>query len=374
MALNALPHIHSTAEVLDSAKNATLLGAGKGAAGALGGAAGGLLAADASLKANIALTATLGLTAAVSASIVQIEHQGKMRKVAKFYKEELAAKLGKPMKSVGEKDLDALASGKILDGVEANPVIAEELQQSRKRRNLGVALSVIASVATYAILEVATLAAASDLAGMAAKAIVGLATYFAVKTPLHWIGDKIFGVDKETTHERIEEISRERAAGKVIGKEQVFSVFVAANPDLARVIENKYRKPYDDLGLKDKQVLTENLGTMMQVDEITSAINAGTINASELAFFSVGQTSGVAMKDGSETGKPHGLVGMVKEKWHDVMGHFSGKHKQQAYDSPAHDEGQKASFAERIGRKHAPDMSHLERVEQARDENPLIQR
>ncbi len=361
----ALP-IHSVGEATEAVSRSAAFVAGKNAAGVLAGPA-------AAFGNSVATLTLLGLTAAVSASLVQIEHNGKIKQLAKFYKEELAAKLGKDVNQIGEKDLDALARGSHFGGIEDNPVLAEELQQSRKRRNLGVTLSAIASIATYVILKVAMPVVPEGIMAVIAKGVIGLATYFAVKTPLHWVGDKAFGVDKKTTHERIREIAHERQAGKTISKEQVFDVFVAANPDLQDVIEAKYRKSFDKLDLRDRQVLTKELGTLMQVDEITAAINGGNINVSELAFAAIGQESGVPMKDGTKREKPHGLVNAIKEKWHSFIEHFTHKPAEQHAEHVGQDTGMR-SFAERVGKRHNPDMTHIERVEQSRSENPLQQR
>ena len=368
----ALP-IHSVGEAAEAVGKGTLLIAGKNAAGVVGGAAAGISVGGVSM----ATVATMGLTAAVSASIVQIEHNNKVKHIANFYKEELAAKLGKSEKAIGERELDSVAKGSRLGSVQDNPVIAEELNLSRKRRNLGVALSAIASIATYTILKAAMPfvpeEAATGLMSVVAKGIVGLATYFAVKAPLHWVGDKIFGVDKETTHERIEEIARDREAGKAISKEQVFDVYVSANPDLQDVIEAKYGKPYAKMDINEKKELTQGIGQLMHVEQMAAAINNGNINVSELAFAAVGQESGVPMKDGTKREKPHGFMNAIKEKWHNFVGHFSHKQPEIPAQAVEHNDGAR-SFAERVGKRHNTDMSHIERVEQSRSDNPVQQR
>jgi hypothetical protein len=365
--------IHSVGEAADAVSKGTLLIAGKNAAGVIGGAAAGVTVGGL----NVATLATLGLTATVSASIVQIEHNNKIKHIANFYKEELAAKLGKKANQIGEKDLNTIAIGSRLGGMEDNPIIAEELKASRKRRNLGVVLSAVASIATYVLLNTAIPdlpeGAATGIMGFISKGIIGLATYFAVKAPLHWIGDKLFGVDKQTTHEKIEEIMRDREAGKTISKEQVFDIFVAANPDLQGVIQAKYGKAYEALDLQDKKELTQNLGKLLQIDEITAAINGGNINVSELAFVAVGQDSGVPMKDGTQREKPHGFLSAIKEKWHNIVDHFT--HKPHEVAMAVGDENSAArSFAERVGKRTSAELTHIERVEQSRAENPLQQR
>lgn len=369
---NGLP-IHSVTEATEAVSKGTLLIAGKNAAGVLGGAAAGVSVGGISM----ATVATMGLTAAVSSSIVQIEHNNKIKHIAGFYKEELAAKLGKNEKSIGEKDLNTIAQGSRFGGLEDNPIIAEELHVSRKRRNLGVALSAIASIATYVIVKTAMPfvpeEAATGLMSVLAKGVVGLATYFAVKAPLHWVGDKMFGLDKQTTHEKIEEIAKDREAGKTISKEQIFDVYVAANPDLKDVIETKYRKSYANLGLVEKKELAEGIGKLIHVDEVAAAINGGNINVSELAFSAVGQESGVPMKDGTKREKPHGFLEAIKEKWHNFAQHFT--HKPQEATMVGGEENSAArSFADRVGKRHNPELTHIDRVEQSRTENPLQQR
>lgn len=354
---------HSGSEVASSLKNNSLLVASKSAASAVGAAVAGNDALSHTVS-HVTLP-VLGLTAAVSAAVTQIEYLDKMKMLAKFYSKELGAVLGKDSTKIKAEDLEAVARGSLLAKRDGNRVITEQISQSRRRRNLGVALSAISSVATLGLLELALPGIGQGLAAAAgavqdsivqviAKGLIGLATYHAIKGPLHWLGDKLLDTDKHTTHERIEEISRDIKKGKAISKEQVFAVFVAANPDVAEVIVNKFGKGYDDLELRQKQQLTENLGKMMEVDTVTDAINGGRMDVAELAFVSVGQASGAKASEGQTQKK--GVMARVKETLHH-MTHADDKHP-------------KRSFADRVRRQPADGLSHLERLEQSRSEGP----
>lgn len=358
-----LPHVHTVGEAAESARNAGLLLGGKSLAGSVGAAvgtggsgigtaAGGVSGVAATAGGTLATAVTLGLTAAVSASVVAIQHNSDKKHTAQFYKNELGAKLGKAPKKVGAKDLEKMASGSIMEGLPSNQIMSEHLTQSKRRRNLGIALSVIASVATFAIFESLAIKAEGVLP-VIAKGAMGLATYFGIKAPLHWLGDKVMGTDKETTHERIVEIAKDRAKGKVVGKEQVFSVFVAANPDIAGVIQDKFGKVYDDLELRDKQRVTQDFGDSLNIGAITRGINEGKMAAEELAFAAVGQESGAQAPIDRPIKK--GVIAKVKDK-------LLGKGERKEAET-AEEQAPERSFADRVGRKTSAGMSHLERLE-----------
>ncbi|MGE0753793.1 MAG: hypothetical protein AB7L92_01380, partial [Alphaproteobacteria bacterium] len=354
-------HVQSATEVMDNARSTALMAAGKNAAHTVGGAASGFTIGGIP---GFTLP-VIGLTAAVSAGITQYEYSTKMKRVAQFYQHELGSVLHKDARKITGNDLLDAAQGSILDQRNGNRILAEEIGQSRKRRNLGVMLSVAASVVTLAILGLAipdgAAHAAGELAkgsfftlGTLAKSIVGLATYYAVKAPMHWAGDKLLGTDKQTTHERIEELNREHKNGKALTREQVMAVYVAANPDLDGVIAKKYEDNFDKLDRRDKRIVTAELGHSMGVDAVTDAINAGNMSVAELAFVAVGQESGAPAPH--ERGKEKSLLGKIKDK---VL-----------HREPPAEKTPRRSFADRVKKDNAQGLTHLERLEQSRNQGP----
>jgi len=268
-----------------------------------------------------------GLAAAVSAALVQMDYRHKKGDIKKTYSEELAAKLHKPRDKIAENDLDTLEKGDVAKGIEPNKVIAEELQKQKRQRNWGIAFSIVATLSSIAVVMHGINPAVTNLGwlGVVLKAAAGVLTYNVVKRPLHWLGDRLFDLEKETAHDRIVALKRDREDCKPITREQVLSVFAAANPQLDRFIASEYGASFNALPLADKQQAAEDLGKLMPLTRLAEEINRGTINVTELAFTASGQLSGVAPKAPSEPvkKKPGAIVAMLGK-----LRHFLHPHKQ----------------------------------------------
>ena len=234
---------------------------------------------------------TLGLTAAVSAGLTQMDYRYKRNAIKQLYKEELAIKLKKPVNELTDQDLEMLARGDSLRGIGGNRVIAEEIDHSKKERNFGIFLSFVASLASLAAVAYfpipmpeSLLAGAAPFIEKAVAFVVhgiqAVIAYHLAKTPLHWVADKLFGLDKETTHDRIESLSRDREAGKIISPEQVLSVFASAYPQLDRFIAAEYGQNFDKLPLAVKQQAVVEIGklSIASLSQVTSPYNARRID------------------------------------------------------------------------------------------------
>ena len=323
----------------------------------------------------------IGIAGAVSAGLTQMDHIHRKENLKEFYKEELSSKLNKPIEQLSRSDLNVMAKG--------NGVIDEEMARNRKQRNFGVVLSLVASMASLAVITLALpaipllaplLAAETTLAlvgAVALKAVVGLTTYNLVKAPLHSLADKLFNIDEKTTNDYIVNIKRERDQGKVISREQVMSVFVASNPELDKYIVAEYGKHYDDLDLAGKQQVTKELAGHLPLDKLTIEINSGKVNVSELAFAVEGQKSGVNHeKFIPEAPKPGLMMSMFKGMGH-MLGFKSHTHDHDhemsvkaiagatavAVSHHSHAPAEKGFAAER-----APHKTHVEHLEQTRSD------
>lgn len=333
---------------------------------------------------------TIGLAAGVSAALTQMDYVHRRDNIKDFYKEEIAAKLGKPLNKVTVSDLELIAKN--------NGVINDEMKQIRKQRTFGVGLSFIASMASLAMVTLAlpAIAAAAatigigiplaGAAGFAISAIVGLVTYNGVKNPLHHLADKAFNLDYKTTHDHIVFLQHEREAGKDISREEVLGVFAAANPQLDRMIAQKIGRHYDNLSHDDKKLAVAEFGKFIPLDKITDGINLGKINVTELAFSVEGDISGV------ENGRPvaEEKKGLIKGLMTTLAKPFSRASAEasvrvdsrqleinaiaqatsvQASQAVESDKRSAAKpFVERLGlAKRDQSMSHVERLEQGRD-------
>lgn len=366
-------------ELFYSVKRNAGYGAGKESAMLLGAAQGSVLG--------------LGLAAGVSAALTQMDYIHKKNNLTNFYKEEIAAKQHKHIDHVTVEDLESLAGMDKKKIGQTNHVFSEEVRKAKSRRNFGIVFSVVASIG--AIGAVVGMAPALDvLAGQILSkgagelahyavhfvlhAAAGVAAYNVIKTPIHWLGDKLFGLDKKTTHDRIAEIKRDHDDGKVITQEEVLSVFVSANKELADFIQVKYGKPFDKLVYADKHAIAEHVGEMVNLQQITENINHGRLNATELAFTVEGQVSGVGLKEGQNREK-RGVLLAMKEKFHRVIERWNEPHQPApALATVAHsaphsmpevysNDPQAVSHVARLGRpRHNAELGHVQRLEQSR--------
>lgn len=256
-----------------------------------------LLTGAASATTGVGGAILVGGFGAVSAVVNQIEYNAQKKNIAVFYDEELSAKLHKSVKKVDASDLESLEKGDTKKHIEENGTIKGAIRKERLIRNVGIAASFIASVATYALMGavVGHPALAFDLPTVA-RVAVSVLTYMALKVPVVEFAKSMLGLNKETTHDKIVEIAKDRRQGKSITREQVVEVFVSGNKDLSQYVEDHFGKKYEALALADKVNVAENLAKILPIDTITANINSGVTSASELAFTVEGQMSGVLPK------------------------------------------------------------------------------
>ncbi|MEQ1789253.1 MAG: hypothetical protein ABL857_02300 [Rickettsiales bacterium] len=266
------------------------------------GAASGAVVGISAATAAKSLLGPIGIGVASMASVMinQAGYQRARAALRKTYKYEIAAQLDKSPEKIKDKDIELVAKGDKELGIPANKTLAEELSHLKTRRNLGMLISTVSILGTLAIiLSIPGVAAGGGLsgltgaAGFAAKAFVGIAVHTLLEKPLNWAGKKIFGMDDITTHERIIDLNKEHKSGKVIGREQVLSVFVDANKGLDTFVKNEYGKSYDKLSVQEKTGVAEALEQHIPLTEITENLNSGRVRISELAFSVEGNTSGV---------------------------------------------------------------------------------
>jgi hypothetical protein len=380
------------------AKRSGLYMAGKGAAEAVGetlaeSQGGQMLGLSTMLGGSAAGLVTVGLAAGVSATLTQMDYIHRKDNIKDMYKEEIAARLHKPLNKISREDLDTVAK--------ENAVLGDELRQIKKQRTFGVAMSFVASMAALSVVilalpaiagAVATAAAGTAVTGAAAmhslgwggalalKAITGLITYNAVKHPLHHVADKLFDLDYSTTHDHIVSLKRDQEAGRTITREQVLSVYASAHPTLDHMIKREYGKKFDALSPDQKSLVAVEMAKLIPLDKIATDINSDKVNVTELAFAVEGQISGV------QNGRP------VEEKTGLVNALFTGikntfRVKTTIERDPTHErisaiasetttmttrpEGM-GNHVQRLGRAPlSADLAHVERIDQQREQQQL---
>lgn len=322
----------------------------------------------------------LGMMSAINASLAYAEYNSERREILDTYRDELSAKLGKDRRKLRYKDIDRVAEGSMEQGVESNHTLNQALQKARSYRNLNVGLSIFASLGSFALISIAFPPAAPGAAIIAhgaaeviTQAAIGLITYLSIKAPLKWIGEKVLGLDRETTHDRIVSLERDRARGRFITREQVLSVFVSANEELDTMIRKTHGKQFDKLKLAEQQQIAAEFGKLIGLDQLTDAINHRQMKASELAFTVEGQVSGFVRAEDEPQAK--GWFGALKEK---LFGASPPPREYAAPQTPFSmpqyaDDPPSRSFVERLARKPAEaGVSHVERLEQSRAGEPSL--
>ncbi len=369
----------TTREVADRLKHDVTFVAGKKSAEVVGSSVPAALGVS-----NLASVSTLGLVAAVSAGLTQMEYHKKLQAIQELYTDEASAQLGKTRDGIKKDDLKILAAGDENKKIAANSTIGEALRKAKRQRNVGLGLSIAASLIAFSVAGFLFAAggpiAAVGVVGFIAKALTSLAVYNIAKAPMQFAANKIFDLNKETTHDRIAAIAKDRESGRVITQEQVLGVYVSANPDIAAMIATRYGKSYDELEVADKQQITDALGKLLHVDQITNDINKGRVNVGELAFAAEGKSSGV-MPRNPELEK-RSIVSQVVGKLKDMTSRIKKTALTGATPSPVPPLDQVAvqfnnpapavGFVERLGRAPRRDgLSHVEQLAQARPDTTI---
>jgi hypothetical protein len=322
----------------------------------------------ASVPQGVAVAGGLGLSAAVSAGLVQMEYNDKCKHLCHLYKDEIRARVQTAGHKIGEKALNVLA--------QENRTIREVLGKNKRERNLGIIVAIVSTLATLGLMSLGVhfqmFHGMPEVPKIIAEAAVGLLTYNAISAPMRWVGKKLFALERETTHDRIAAIHKDHDLGKTVTREQVFAAFVSANKELDDFIVARFGKSFDDLDVPAKLQITENVGKRIHIDELTHCINHGKINATELAFAVEGQSSGVPPK----TGDTHpGLLNNVKHRLHHLVDHVKNRRQLPPENGEVVEyvnEPAKKSFVERLGLTRAhTGVGHVERLEQAQTQVPL---
>jgi hypothetical protein len=330
------------------------------------GSAGAILG---SLGPKLGVIAGVGLTTALSAALTQMSYNYQLHSMRKLYAEEMAAKLGKSVEQLNDRDLERLAKGDAAKNIPANKTIADALKKEKRIRNIGIVVSIVASLASFAMLNFAVnqhmFEAMTGLMRPIAKAAAAMVAYHLIKAPMDWASLRLAGLHKDTAHDRILDIEKEHEKGRIISHEQVLDVFVKSNTELAAMIQSHYGKPFEKLSLATRQDITAQLAPVLQLDRLVTDINEGRMNATELAFTVEGQASGVQLRHAPELPEKPTFGNLVRESFSKIAGHFRKPQLRPETPVPAAKEIPVAAFAPQAA-ETAPVISHVERLQQQR--------
>jgi len=220
----------------------------------------------------------LGLTVPVQYYIGHRKQKAVEERLVDEYRNEIAAQVGVPEKEVTREHLHEVADGSPQKGVRANPVLEQARDRESSRQllrmiTLGGAAAITVGafmgfaqlpfVQEHVIGNIQSLAnSASTMLGFqpaGQSAPILTAVLFSgtvlnlINSTLDRLAEGLFGLNQKTAHEQVRDIRRDMNRSRTITKEQVFGVFVAANPGLSTMIEAIYDKPYYKLSADEQQ-------------------------------------------------------------------------------------------------------------------------
>lgn len=260
----------------------------------VGGVLGGVVGSYGEEAALATGAALVGLSAVAHYGI----QQTRKRVLSDFYREELAASLGKAPELIVPDDLDRAAEPPEKGG-KGMKAIGSALDYFRDTRNFYIASQAItAGLITGALLLINT------LPGMQSSAVASLAlaggaalAYDEVFRTVANIGAMFSTKELEGTLTRdVRAIAEQVSLGGRVSSTRVFGVFVEAQPELAKAIEAEFGTAYPEMSVGEKRKAVESYDAEFTLIQLTRDINTGRVRPTELAFAAYGQASGVARK------------------------------------------------------------------------------
>ncbi len=311
--------------------------------------------------------------AAISAGFTVWDYAQERDRIRKQYELELSARTGKPYNEVTNKDLDAAGRN--------NAVIADALRRVRLKRNIKLAigtLAVAAAIATGGALMTFIATSALGLSSAAAvpgvigaigtalsgegvaalttslaagvpSAIAGVSAFMATEKAAERIIEPRFGLHEPSIRKVTKDPSLQdklslssqvsliqhlqkrvnpKKPNTFISQEQVFKVFLKANPEAADRIRAENGNDFSKLSAEQRILVLQKAGKEVNIEQITADINNGAIRAQELAFIVQGESSGVPRKEAprvSALEKDHGYIQQKLEQAQAQIRHLTQK-------------------------------------------------
>lgn len=223
--------------------------------------------------------------------------------MVKLYRDEIAQQMGIAPESVTREHLRVMARGDAVLGIEPNPVIAEALERRRGMALLSFCTALLSASVTAALLgfnasaAIESSLAASPLTGvlkesfglgeMATKVSAGSISALSgliLHNGLDAVVGQSLGYFRATAHDRIALIARQREYGVKVSPQQVFDVFLAANPTFAKQVAANFNKGVTGFTAAEKFVAMQAIGVAESMQELADQINQGELKAGTLAF------------------------------------------------------------------------------------------
>ncbi len=223
-------------------------------------------------------------------------------RMADIYRHEIADQLGIAPQQVSRQHVHMLAFGDERRGIPGNPILREEIDREWNRTWLKFATSALAAMASFGLiyfgsaLEIVGGAlptifgeTAGKIIGMGTLGIVTGFTGLLLNNGLDLTIQNMTTLGNRTLHDRIARLDDKVSRGHNVSKEQVFALFVAADPELDQRIKLRFGKTYDALHVKQQTQVIDAFGLTDKMQVIAGDVSARRISAGTLAFVLTGQ-------------------------------------------------------------------------------------
>lgn len=177
-----------------------------------------------------------------------------------------------------------------------NEVIDQALKRQRQKNYIAFGTALLAGVVTFGLLQfgglhlavkdlmVSQLGPVAQYLSVFSMGIVAGLSSLVVHDGLEaYLGAKT-GISKAAAHDRIVAMEKRMARGWSIGKEHVYEVLVAGNPQLRARIAQEFGKDYASMGPTEQGRVLEVIGVAEDMQLIAREINAGRLRPGQLAY------------------------------------------------------------------------------------------
>ncbi len=220
-----------------------------------------------------------------------------------LYRDEIAQQMGIAPEQVTRDHLRVMARGDAVLGIEPNPIIAEALERRRGMALLSACTALLSATVSAVLLGFgAQTALQGGIAGgpvetflkdtfgmgdvankISAGTISGLSSLI-LHNGLDAVVGQSLGYFRATAHERIALIARQKEYGVKVTPQQVFDVFMAANPEFARQVSVTFNKGVTGFTAAEKMAAMKAIGIDASMQELADQLNKGELKPGMLAF------------------------------------------------------------------------------------------
>jgi hypothetical protein len=233
------------------------------------------------------VVATIGVAVVVSV-INALQKDSREKDLLDFYRDQIAAIKGldEPAHAT-VRDLHDFAEGRgDFQAYGPNAVAKGEIDNYQRRLNASFASHTIATggVAALAVAFMASPAIGNVLSAVGAG-LGALAIYHPIDQLIEG-AQGLFSRNTQTAHRSLQALEDTLHNGQHVTPLQVYSALVKVIPGEGARIEKEYGTNFDDLYLSQKRAALRNDARRLNVGGITRGLNAGRLEADDLALFS----------------------------------------------------------------------------------------